>query len=158
MLVYFILKGGTIGCFKRAAKYAPVALDEINSVFSEEENDLIKLPLSCTAILAKKMGLSERQITMAAGLAGGIGLSGGACGALGAAIWMISMQQIEEGDAKLDFKDPKAVEAIERFQKCTDYEFECREIVGKKFESVEEHATYIQNGGCSEIIDILARD
>ena len=39
---------------------------------------------------------------MAAGLAGGIGLSGGACGALGAAIWILGMNHnIKEGK-KLD--------------------------------------------------------
>jgi len=31
-------------------------------------------------MLAQKMGLSDMQTVMAAGFAGGIGLSGGACG------------------------------------------------------------------------------
>ena len=43
------------------------------------------------------MGVSEMHTVMAAGLAGGIGLSGGACGALGAAIWINGMNDSQEG-------------------------------------------------------------
>jgi len=57
-------------------------------------------------MLAQKMGLSDMHTVMAAGLAGGIGLSGGACGALGAAIWIAGMNSLEEGADKLDFKTP----------------------------------------------------
>jgi hypothetical protein len=42
------------------------------------------------------MDVSDMHMVMAVGLAGGIGLSGGACGALGAAIWIIGMQLQEE--------------------------------------------------------------
>ena len=48
------------------------------------------------------------------------------------------------------------LEIIERFIKCTDYKFECSEIVGRKFENVHDHADYLRNGGCSEIINVLA--
>jgi hypothetical protein len=93
---------------------------------------------------------------MAAGLAGGIGLCGGACGALGAAIWIFAMNSNKEGKGKIDFKDPRALEVIERFIKCTDYEFECAEIVGRKFENINDHADYLRDGGCSDIIEVLA--
>ena len=89
MLMYFLIKGGTIGCVRRASKYAAVAFKEINKAFSEEETSVPSLPLSCAALVAAKMGATDEQQTMAAGLAGGIGLCGGACGALGAAIWIL---------------------------------------------------------------------
>ena len=38
------------------------------------------------------MGESDIHAVMASGLAGGIGLCGGACGALGAAIWILGMK------------------------------------------------------------------
>ena len=44
--------------------------------------------LSCASEVVKKMGGSNEEIVIAAGFAGGFGLSGNACGALGAAIWM----------------------------------------------------------------------
>ena len=92
---------------------------------------------------------------MTAGFAGGIGLSGGACGALGAAIWIIGMNSSKERDGKIDYNDPKAVDAIERFLKCSDYEFECFEIVGRRFENISDHADYMRDGGCSKIIEVL---
>jgi len=93
---------------------------------------------------------------MTAGLAGGIGLCGGACGALGAAIWIIGMKGIKEDDGKVDFKNQKALDAIENFLKCTDYKFECSEIVERKFENISDHAAYLHAGGCSKIIEVLA--
>ena len=84
-----------------------------------------------------------------------IGLCGGACGALGAAIWIMTMNK--GLDAKMDFNDPKNLELIEKaFLPNSDYEFECSEIVGKKFETINYHADFISNGGCSKIIEALA--
>lgn len=157
MIVYFLLKGGTIGCFRRAATYAPVAYDEINAVFSDSTEEVPELPVSCSAELAKRMGVSEMQVVMAAGLAGGIGLCGGACGALGAAVWIRIMQRMNEPGVKLDFKDPEATKIIDRFIKQTDYRFECSEITGKTFTDVNDHAEYVKSGGCLELIDILAQ-
>jgi hypothetical protein len=83
-------------------------------------------------------------------------LSGGACGALGAAIWIIGMNSLKEGVGKIAFKAPSALDAIDRFIKCTDYEFECSKIVGRKFENIGDHASYLCTGGCSKIIEVLA--
>jgi hypothetical protein len=107
-------------------------------------------------MLAQKMGVSDMHTVMAAGFAGGIGLSGGACGALGAAIWITGMDSIREGVAKIDFINPKATDAVSRLIKCTDVEFECSKIVGRKFEDVNDHAAYLRDGGCSKIIEALA--
>jgi hypothetical protein len=69
-----------------AARYAPVALREIDAALSDPTVEAPHGPLSCAAVLARKMGAVDQHAVMAAGLAGGIGLSGGACGALGAAV------------------------------------------------------------------------
>lgn len=156
MIMYFLVKGGTIGCFRMAARYAPVAYEEINAAFSETDIDVPSSPVSCAALVAQKMGVSEMQVVMAAGFAGGIGLSGGACGALGAAIWIIGMDGSKEGESKVDFKNPRAMEAIDSFLKQTDYKFECSEIVGRRFEDVGDHAGYLCDGGCSKILEVLA--
>jgi len=107
------------------------------------------------AMLARRMGASDRHAVMAAGLAGGIGLSGGACGALGAAIWIDAMRVVEEG-GKVPFKSPRALDAIGRFLKCTGYEFECSQIAGRKFESIADHAGHLRGGGCARVLDVLA--
>jgi len=157
MITFFLIKGGPIGCIRMAARYAKVAFSEINSALSETAVETPSPPVSCTAMLAQKMGLSDKHTVMAAGLAGGIGLCGGACGALGAAIWNIGLNRLNEGDGKISFKDPKALDLIDRFLKFTDYKFECSEIVGRKFENIDDHAGYIKNGGCEKLIDLLAQ-
>jgi hypothetical protein len=156
MITYFLIKGGTIGCIRMAARYAPVAFNEINTALSEKHEKAPPAPVSCAAMLAQKMGVSDMHTTMAAGFAGGIGLCGGACGALGAAIWIIGMNNSKKQDGKVDFKDPGVIDAINRFMECTGFKFECSEIVGRRFESIGDHAHYLREGGCSQIIEALA--
>ena len=156
MIMFFLIKGGTIGCIRMASKYARVAFGEINSALSEKSIDVPSPPISCAAMLAQKMGVSDMHAVMAAGFAGGIGLCGGACGALGAAIWINGMNSYKEQSGKISFSNPKALETIDRFIKCTDFKFECSEIVGRRFGNIDDHAGYLRNGGCSEIIEVLA--
>jgi hypothetical protein len=153
---YFLLKGGAVRCFASAARYASAAKDAIDATLSRRAGDAPTAPVSCAALLAKKMGASGMHAVMAAGFAGGIGLSGGGCGALAAAIWIIGMNLLKEGAAKLDFTDPRALEALDRFQKCTRQEFECSTITGRRFESIDDHSAYLRDGGCLQIIEALA--
>ena len=157
-ILKFLLKGGPIGCFRMAARYAPEALSDINAAFSETHFEPPSPPVSCSALLAKKLGVSDMHVVMAAGLAGGIGLCGGACGALGAAIWITGINSIKEDNGKIDFKNPKALDVIEKFIKCTNYSFECSKIVGRRFENIVDHADYLKEGGCSKIIEVLATE
>ncbi|MFC2060589.1 C-GCAxxG-C-C family (seleno)protein [Chloroflexota bacterium] len=157
VLKYFLLKGGVIGCVRMAVKYAPEAYSEINTALSEIHIEAPSPPVSCSAMLAQKMGVSDMHTVMAAGFAGGIGLSGGACGALGAAIWIIGLNEPEGGGLK-KMNNPKASDTIDRFikSKSADFKFECSEIVGRRFENIGDHAGYLRDGGCSEIIEVLA--
>jgi hypothetical protein len=156
----FLVKGGKIGpgaCFRLAAGYAQDAFNLIDATLPEEPVEAPSQPISCAAVLAKKMGADEMHVVMASGFAGGISLSGGACGALGAAIWLKAMDSYEEGASKIGyFNNPVYSAVIDRFVKSTDCEFECCEIVGRKFESIDDHAAYLRAGGCSEIIEALA--
>ena len=102
------------------------------------------------------MGVSDQHAVMAAGLAGGIGLSGGACAALGTTIWLVEMNRVKKGTGKVEFNSPEATEAIDRFVQTSDGEFECAKIAGRKFESVNDHAAYLHAGGCARIIEALA--
>jgi hypothetical protein len=155
ILKLFLKKGGPIYCFGMAARYAKAAYPEINMALSKKPSEPLSRPVSCAAMLAQKMGLSDLQIVMAAGFAGGIGLSGGACGALGAAIWIMGLEQSKAG-LKIEYPSQRATDVIERFLESADYEFECSKIVGRKFTDVQDHAGYLCGGGCSKIIEALA--
>jgi hypothetical protein len=154
MILKFFLKGGPIGCFRMAARYAPVVQNEIGATFSGESIEAPSPPVSCATVLAEKAGASELHAAMVSGFAGGIGLSGGACGALGAAIWLIGLQQPVEIEG-FSYSGTWVNDTIEKFLESSDYEFECSKIVGQQFESVREHADYIRDGGCAKIIEDL---
>jgi hypothetical protein len=156
IVVRFLIKSGATGsCFGMAARCAKAAFGEINAALSEKRIEAPSAPVSCSAMLAEKMGASDIHTVMAAGFAGGIGFSGSACGALGVAIWITGMNILKDGGT-LGLQVPGVLETIERFTECTDSEFECSKIVGRKFESVADHARYVRDGGCSKIIEVLA--
>lgn len=150
-LLKFLLTGKPIGCFRMAASWAPVAFATARAALDTAPDDAPAEPVSCAAVVARRLGASGTHAVTAAGLAGGIGLSGGACGALGAAIWL---------DAMSKGGDFKAVEAsagriVERFLKASGYTFECSEIAGRTFADVGDHAAYLQAGGCAGILEAL---
>jgi hypothetical protein len=68
-LLKFVIKGGPIGCFHMAAGYAPEAFNAINTALSEKHSAPLTLPVSCAAMLAQKMGVSDMHTVMAAGFA-----------------------------------------------------------------------------------------
>ena len=152
----FILKGGPIGCFRTIASYAPEAFREIDSALDNGAIEALPPPVSCAAQVAKAMGASDAQAVMASGFAGGIGLSGGACGALGAAIWLTALNSDKQWAVSLDTAEPEGQEVIDRFVEASECEFECSAIVGRPFSDLADHAAYIRDGGCAAIIAALA--
>jgi hypothetical protein len=154
-MLKFMIKGSPIGCFRMASRYAPEAFGAINTVFGEKHIEATTSPVSCSAMLAHKMGASDMHTVMVSGFAGGIGLSGGACGALGAAIWIIGVRSRKEGVTKKVINS-RIADTIDRFLKsAADFKFECSEIVGRRFENIGDHAGYLRDGGCSKIIEVL---
>lgn len=156
MMTYFLLKGGAVRCFAGAARYASSAKEAIDAALSAPPADEPTTPASCAALLARRMGASGLHAVMAAGFAGGLGLGGGGCGALGAAIWITGMKALREGAARIDFQSPACLAVIDRFLGATGREFECSAICGRRFAGVEEHAAYLRGGGCAPVIEALA--
>lgn len=154
----FFLKGIAVRCIRMAGWYAPLALDVIDSALSEEVAEVPSPPLSCAAVVARRMGESDEHAVMASGLAGGIGLCGGSCGALGTALWIQGMKVSAEEGEKLDFKTPRLQELMDRFGQHTDDRFDCSEIVGRTFTDVQDHADYLREGGCRELMELLAEE
>ncbi len=156
LFTHFVLKGGTLRCFRMAAGYARTAYAEIDEAMAETPAEVPATPVSCAALLARKLGASDMHATMAAGLAGGIGLCGEACGALGAALWLKSLRRLEGKAGKVDFKYAEGLALIDRLLKHTGYELVCAKLVGRKFTSPADHAAYLHAGGCAKLLDALA--
>ncbi len=150
----FVLKGGPAMCAHMVVKYARIAHRVIEETVAEEPG-AVPPCASCAAALARQMGASEQHAVMAAGLAGGLGLSGGGCGALAAAMWLTALAHPEE-ELGPDVEGTRIGTLIQRFHAATEYEFECSAIVGRTFEGAEDHARYVRGGGCAALLEALA--
>lgn len=157
-LLKFFLTGKPISCTNLAAKWAPEAVLVASETLSSYQTVAQAEYLSCASEVVKKMGGTEEEMAMVSGFAGGLGLSGGACGALSAAIWMNTLSRVKKNTYKSALSDPVVANILQKFYENTDYEIECSKICRKKFESVEEHSEYIKNGGCEKLIKTLASD
>jgi hypothetical protein len=153
----YMLSGKFVACFKLAGKWAPEALEAAKEGLSEKESGLPPETLSCASELIRKCGGSEKEITMVAGFAGGLGLSGSGCGALAAALWKNALVTNRKEDEKEASFDPHTNPVLQVFYEETDYEIECRNICGKNFESLEDHSKFVRNGGCRKLIHLLAK-
>lgn len=144
-------------CFNLAEKWAPEAIQTARESLSKEQIDLTRQPVSCASEVAKKMGASDEERVMVAGFAGGLGLSGNACGALSAAIWMKTLDWCKENPGKTPpyLNNPKAKKLLKAFYEVTDSEILCDKISGQRFKTVDDHSEFIKNGGCEELIKVL---
>lgn len=145
-------------CFNLISKWTPEAIQAANLGLSEKP--IQDQPcVSCASEVVKKMGATDEEAVMVAGFAGGLGLSGNACGALSAAIWykMLDWSKKTPGKTPSYFNNQDAKTAFRAFYIQTDSEMMCSRITGKDFKSIDEHTEYIRSGGCGKLIDALAK-
>ena len=144
-------------CLNIAKKWAPEALQSSEDGLNNSKKELPDHAVSCAAEVAGKMGVDIEKAIMVAGLAGGIGLSGNACGALGAAVWLKSIAWLKENPDSRDLYNPYANRTLAAFEQETNSKYLCKEICGKRFQSIEEHTDFIDNGGCKKLIETIAQ-
>jgi len=155
-MMKYMISGKFLHCFKLAEKWAPEAVEAANRGLSTEHYELPANCTSCASEVVKRLGASEEEMVMVAGFAGGLGLSGNGCGALSAAIWMDTLNEIVRKGNKPSFSNPRAEKILAEFYNVSDYEMRCDEICGKQFNSLDEHTRYINEGGCTKVMDMLA--
>lgn len=155
-LLKFMISGKMVTCFKLAGRWAPYALKATREGLERDQSELSQNCKSCASETVRRMGGSEEEAIMAAGFAGGLGLSGNACGALSAAIWKSTLERVRNNAYKYSLSDPEIEKIFKAFYSVTDYELECSQICERKFASVAEHSEYLSNGGCKQVIDALA--
>lgn len=145
-------------CFQLADRWAPEAIQAAKEGLQEEVIQLNQKPCSCSSLVVEKMGGSKEEQLMVAGFAGGLGLSGNTCGALSAAIWMKSLEWCKQHPGKNPpyFNNPEAKKLLKTFKKLTGSEDQCDKITGRIFKSIDDHAEFVHNGGCGDLIEALA--
>lgn len=147
-------------CFNMAEEWAPDAIQSAEEGLEDEHISAIPHACSCATEVAKRMGASEEEAVMVAGFAGGIGLSGQACGALGAAIWMKTLAwcKAHPGKSPPFFGNADGKKLLKSFREETQGEMLCSEITGRNFNTVDEHTSFVKNGGCARIIEVLSEE
>jgi hypothetical protein len=144
-------------CMNLAEKWAPEAILSARKGLSDQKTDMPEQILSCASEVAKKMGAGKEESIMVAGFAGGMGLSGNACGALGSAIWLSSLAWCREHPGISGYANPNTKKIVKAFESATGSEFLCHKISGKCFKTIGEHTKFVKNGGCDKLINVLAR-
>jgi len=145
-------------CFNLIVKWTPEAIQAAKQGLSA--NPVHGQPcVSCASEVVKKMGGSDEEAVMVAGFAGGIGLSGNACGVLSAVIWykMLEWGKKHPGKTTSYFNNPDAKKILRAFYIQTDSEMLCKTITGTEFKTIDEHSEFVKSGGCRILIDSMAR-
>ena len=155
-LVKYLITGKAFACFNLAQKWIPEAYEAAKEGLEISGNEKDFEMTSCASEVVKKMSGSDEEQLMVAGFAGGLGLSGNACGALSAAIWKTILDLVRKGEWKYTLKDKDSKEVMNRFFEETKNKTTCQEITGCRFKDTKEHSEFIQNGGCSQLINTLA--
>ena len=139
--VKYFITGKFITCSNLGGRWVLEAIQIATEGLSHEHTDRPQQPISCASEVVKKMGASEEEMVMVAGFAGGLGLSGNGCGALGAAIWMHTLARCREG--KSTFSNPDAKNTLQAFYSATDSKMLCHEICGQRFATIADHTDFI---------------
>lgn len=114
-------------------------------------------PASCASEAVRRMGADDKTMMMVAGFAGGLGLSGGGCGALAAAIWMKSLAWIKENPGKSAYNNPYAKKTLNAFRRTVGSDMRCHALAGKRFATIDEHTEFMAKGGCAAVLTALAQ-
>ena len=154
--------GGIVNspCFNLAEKWAPEAIRSVNEELSKHNDKLLDQPVTCSCEVARKMGATDEEMVMVAGFAGGLGLSGNACGALSAAIYLNTLAWCRRHPGKSPpfFNNPNGKRIVKALNEVTDSQVLCKEICGKTFQTIDDHSKFIKNGGCEKLINVLAQE
>jgi hypothetical protein len=160
MMVKILFQGGIRNstCFRLADKWAPEAIQSANEGLSALPA-VIPMPcMNCASEVVSRKGGSNEEIVMVSGFAGGMGLSGSACGALGAAIWMDSLAWCRgnPGKSAFEYGRKNSSKIMEVFNSVTGKEILCKKITGKSFTSISDHSDFIREGSCEKVINALS--
>lgn len=139
-------------CFTLAQEWAPKAVQAAREGL--QASGQAGPCRSCAAEVAERMGATEEQAIMVSGFAGGLGLSGGGCGALAAAVWMQALKWSREED-RSPYDNPDSQRTLETFLQATHGKMTCREISGKRFQTVDAHTRFLDQDGCDALMKVL---
>jgi len=135
--------------------------------------DLKQPPRTCTQELWRQVWgeAGDREGVIVAGLAGGLGLSGNACGVLAAGMWALGLDfyrgRLERRDSLWKTLLQEVGIAAELPHRCASLRHAfldrhgselCREIMNGRFADPDDHSRFVAEGGCREVIEGMVED
>jgi hypothetical protein len=160
MMIKILFQGGMRNstCFRLADKWAPEAIQSAKAGLNAEPPEISRPCMNCASEVVRRKGGSVEEMVMVSGFAGGMGLTGSACGALGSAIWLDTLAWCREnpGKSAFEYGRTSSSKIMEVFNNATGKEILCEKIAGKSFTSLSDHSDYIRAGGCEKVISALS--
>jgi hypothetical protein len=159
--IFNVFKTGIMNsfCFNLAERWVPEAIKAAHVGLSFAPASSNRVQVNCACETAKRMGATDEEMVMVAGFAGGLGLSGYACGALAAAIWMKLLGWCKNHPHKTPpyFNNTHAKKILKTFYCSTNSEILCSRIALQQFKTADDHSEFIKNGGCKSLISALSQ-
>ena len=163
-------------CGRKALAWASKANNVIDTAIANFDSEAIAIPcancaVNCMSKVAPVTGLGNRDSSIVAGFAGGLGLTGNVCGALSVGVFALSVRYYR--DRNPESRDPKFRAAVQElnlvpfglrklpYRLLRDFtaRFQtksCEDIVGRVFDDIEDHSRFVANGGCQEVVQFVA--
>jgi hypothetical protein len=157
-LIMNVTKGLTNSvCFNVAEQWIPEAARLVQNEIAKEQKNPTDKASSCASQVVILLGGNDEEAATVAGFAGGLGLSGNACGALAAAVWFNLLSWCRENPGKTPsyFSNKIVKRILKKFFELTENKIVCADICGRTFKTVDEHTEFVKKGGCVEIINAL---
>jgi hypothetical protein len=144
-------------CFNVAEQWLPEAARLAQNEITKEQKNPTDNAISCASQVVKLLGGNDEEAATVAGFAGGLGLSGNACGALAATVWfgLLSWCRGNPGKMPSYFNNKIVKRILKNFFKVTGNKILCEDICGRTFKTVDEHTEFVKKGGCVEVINAL---
>jgi len=170
----YVLQGKSRMCGRLHLKWAPQAQQLIAMSLAEfEEGGQAGSCANCAVRTLRELvssaGMKAEDSVLVAGFAGGIGLCGNVCGALAAGVFAMSAgRQLGRRQKKRDSRIRATLEelvgsnyrgAVTRLRGDFIRRFGselCIDIIGRRFQDAEDHAMFVEQGGCENVTKFVA--
>jgi hypothetical protein len=154
-IIKYMITGGPRKCISLLSKWTPEAASAAKESLKLAPEATKLTPRSCASEVAMMMGATDEEMVTVAGFAGGLGLSGNACGALAPAGWLNTLPRTKDG--KSVFFTPESKKTLKAFKKATGNELLCHKICGRRFKNLDEHSEFMESGGCKSLLEVIAK-
>ena len=172
--VSYLTSGKPVACRKLAVAFAPRAHAALDRALQEFQPESLKqAPRTCTQEFWRRArgGAGEREGVMVAGLAGGLGLSGNACGVLAAGMWALGLDFYQRQPAPRDSFWKALLQEVgvgtELLRRCAALRHAfrdrhgsdlCAAIMAGRFADADDHSRFVAEGGCRVVIEGMVEE